>query len=212
MHCEDYSELIVGYVDGELADAEVVLLTNHVSDCKRCCKSLQDINDLKSLLQQYAATRVLPPSLGFSRKVMQDVQKEAPILRRRVFWWVYRQPGTTWIAAATILLALLAGFLYLQIQAQKSSPYEARSDQQKPIELADSSRSYRITISSKKPSSEVAGPSLSSYSQNYLIPLPSQVGPEKTDLNNIKDYVYQHAMGGSRTPLTDNTVLVDYIK
>lgn len=171
MNCENYSELITGYVDGELMDAEVALLLSHLNDCTRCYKYFEDINGVKDLLKRYAATKVLSPSLGFSQKIMRSVQRGIPNSRKKIFWRFSLQPSITWVAAAMIVVMLFAGILYLRTSVQKPSE----------------STYYAGTIS-----------------------LPSG-NAENADFNNIEDYLYQHAMEVSRTPLTDNTVFVGYM-
>jgi len=123
MYCEDYSELITGYLDGELTETEVAQLAGHLNVCTRCYRCLEDIGHLKGLLKQYASTKVLSPSLRFSRKVLRGIQKETTGARKKISWRTLARPLTAWVAAAAmLLLTLFAGILYSWMEAPKSPP------------------------------------------------------------------------------------------
>ncbi|HWP47546.1 MAG TPA: zf-HC2 domain-containing protein [Candidatus Limnocylindrales bacterium] len=187
MNCEEYFELITGYADGELREAEVVLLTQHLTACAKCHQHLKEISALKNLLKQYAATKALVPSLGFSQKILQSVHKEIPVFGKKGLSWTSKYPLSVWATAAVLFLILLAGIFYFQqmgVQEPSKNTYyvEMKPKTQKNI--------YYVEAKLDSPPAHESG---------------------NTDFNNIDDYLYQHAMEGLRTPLTDNTVFVGYM-
>lgn len=186
MNCEEYFELITGYADGELRDAEVVLLTDHLNACARCHQHLKEVNALKNLLRQYAAMKAQVPSLGFSQKIMQSVQKEIPGSRKKVLLWLSKHSFPVWATAAVLFLIFLAGIFYFQQTGAQRPSKDTYYSEVKPKAQQDR------------------------YLEAKLDPPPAhELG--NTDFNNIDDYLYQHAMEGLRTPLTDNTVFVGYM-
>ena len=98
-HCEKYEELISGYVDGELSEAEVSELEAHLASCGDCRRALEFYRTLHSLEQESMAE----PPAALHGSIMNAVKRE----KRRPF--VRAIPALVGSLAACLAIAVGVG-------------------------------------------------------------------------------------------------------
>ena len=96
MTCEDYKELLMGYLDEELSDEEKNRLEEHLRECSMCTTELQEFRKLKQITDEVA---LVEPEDKIWRAYWSNVYNRA-------------ERGLGWIlfSLAAILLLIYAGF------------------------------------------------------------------------------------------------------
>jgi hypothetical protein len=116
--CATLRHHLGAFVDGELAGAEMLRVSEHLETCSRCAAEVADLKDTGSLLRAAAASEPLPPSLaGLAGGVVSRVRAESAQSWRRLFqtatedWhWVIVGGGAV---IATFVSMVFAGALLL---------------------------------------------------------------------------------------------------
>jgi len=49
MSCEDYKELLMAYIDGEIDEADRERFEEHIAQCERCRSELEELRNLKEV-------------------------------------------------------------------------------------------------------------------------------------------------------------------
>ena len=52
MACEDYKDLMMGYLDEELSAEQIRSFEEHLTTCKQCSSQLQEFRQLKAITDQ----------------------------------------------------------------------------------------------------------------------------------------------------------------
>lgn len=108
MNCEKFENLISGYLDGELSDAERKECEAHISSCEKCAASLEEYSSLEKMLKESESP--LPDEgywAGFDARMREKVDKAA----EKAPWWnfflVIKRPPAQWLAAAVTLMIIV---------------------------------------------------------------------------------------------------------
>jgi anti-sigma factor RsiW len=113
MTCKSALSLIEAYIDGELDAAQSAEVKCHLDECPDCATAHRRLanlsTDLRTLAPRYTASDEL------RSRILQRIGGRQPveILRRRSATW--------WAIAATVLLAISAGWNAMQLQSRKNS-------------------------------------------------------------------------------------------
>ena len=96
MTCENYKELLMGYLDEELSSEEKDRLEEHLKECSMCTAELQEFRKLKQITDEVA---LVEPEDKIWRSYWSNVYNRA-------------ERGLGWIlfSVAAILLLIYAGF------------------------------------------------------------------------------------------------------
>jgi len=111
MTCKSALALLEPYIDGELDAAHAAEVQRHLDECQACALAHRRLarlsTDLRTLAPRYAAPEEL------RSRIMQRVGRQpVEIPRRRAI--------TSWAIAATVLLAISAGWNAMQLQSRKN--------------------------------------------------------------------------------------------
>jgi predicted anti-sigma-YlaC factor YlaD len=96
MTCEDYKELLMGYLDEELSDKEKNRLEEHLKECSMCTAELQEFRKLKQITDEVA---LVEPEDKIWRAYWSNVYNRT----ERCLGWIL-------FSVAAILLLIYAGF------------------------------------------------------------------------------------------------------
>jgi len=110
-NCEDFDELLVGFVDEELSPAEEMLVKKHLAECASCTKEVEEIRELNRQMHNETVSFRQATSRVESAVLSKIQQKPAPSKLKRFF-----QPA--WIGAALLIL-LAFGYQLLQRQNEE---------------------------------------------------------------------------------------------
>ncbi|MGA3239354.1 MAG: anti-sigma factor [Bryobacteraceae bacterium] len=112
--CKSALSLMEPYLDGELDASQKAELEAHLNQCPSCpaiYRRLSELGaDLRTLAPRYAAPEHL------QRRVLSAVRKEARVSQS----WRFR-PSMAWALAATVLLAVSAGWNVKLMESQKNT-------------------------------------------------------------------------------------------
>ncbi len=118
MICKSALSLIEPYLDGELDAAQKAEVEAHLSECSNCPAMYRRLSGLGTDLRTLAPRYTAPEHL--QRRVLSAVRKEA---LAKPAWgfpaWGFR-PSTAWALAASVLLAVSAGWNVRLLQSQKN--------------------------------------------------------------------------------------------
>jgi len=103
--CEQWSELLSAWVDGELRESERKALEEHLQNCQSCRQAERELRELKRKLE---AIPVPPPEPEMWSRVLRHVRHHAQRRRRFV---VVKSP--TWLAVAASFLLLFGAIAFL---------------------------------------------------------------------------------------------------
>jgi anti-sigma factor RsiW len=100
MHCDQDSNALAAYLDGELQPDQAAAVHGHIAQCAACAAEVAELVRLKRSLRP--ATARFAPSADFRRKMQQKIAKPA------------RRPWRIWLApaliAATAMLLIVVGW------------------------------------------------------------------------------------------------------
>lgn len=141
MDCESSRILIAGYIDEELSDEETRALKNHLQTCEGCLVHLQRMQAMHTVLKRYTFLQDAPAvPVNFARNITAQLQKAAvkqpppllAVLQRKywaavfqiVAWWrrSLRARPMIWTAAASLLLIVTTGIVFMNIVRLPSQP------------------------------------------------------------------------------------------
>jgi mycothiol system anti-sigma-R factor len=102
MQCEEVRPRLDAYLDGELAEAERVLLRDHLADCVDCGPEAAALQRLRDGIRQVAPVHRAPEELRSQIRfaIRREAEASAPAALRTPDWLAY---------AASILLAVAVG-------------------------------------------------------------------------------------------------------
>lgn len=115
MDCNEFSNLLDAYLDGELRDAEANRLKEHAESCPQCATLLQACQDARGLDEELEVPAAF--SSAWREKIREEEKMENKT-RKRAAW-------RTWVAAAAALAVLLGSTALVRI---RRSPDEDYSD------------------------------------------------------------------------------------
>jgi anti-sigma factor RsiW len=120
VNCEKYQELISAFIDGELSISEETELKAHIDDCPECRKTLDEIKELRALMEKDRPA-VMPADI--EKRILLDVQKGKKT-RKGLLGFLggyYRIPrGVAW-ASLVLLLLLTVNSLVNPFRQQQES-------------------------------------------------------------------------------------------
>src|ERR1044072_5645889 len=111
MSCDDYIELLTGFVDEELSPAEETLVKKHLAECTACTKEVEEIREFNRQMHNETVSFRQATSRIESAVLREIQEKPAPSKLRR-----FLQPA--WIGAALLIL-LAVGYQFLQKQNEQ---------------------------------------------------------------------------------------------
>jgi len=110
MNCRDIENNLPAYLENLLSQEEKRKVREHLISCRRCSKTLEDLNQVEALLQDL--DEVAPPP-WLKQKIMARVREEAPPEKgffRKLFSPLYfKIPLST---VALLLMSVLAFYVY----------------------------------------------------------------------------------------------------
>ena len=109
MNCEEVRSYLTDYLDKTLDVATTTRVATHIISCPPCRAETSEISDC---IQQVAGLPLVDPPLGFAQRVMahvRDIEPEPSIWQR---WFLPFGNKVPLQAAALVVVAVLAGFLY----------------------------------------------------------------------------------------------------
>ena len=117
MTCKSALPFIEPYLDGELDAAQKTDIERHLSECPECAATHRRLSNLRADLQNLAPHYDAPDHLR--SRVLSSVRKAAaapmkPAARHSLQW-----PAGAWAIAATVLLAVSAGWNVMLLRSQK---------------------------------------------------------------------------------------------
>jgi anti-sigma factor RsiW len=121
--CRSALSLIEPYIDGELDAAQKADVERHLNECPNCelvHRRLSGLGtDLRTLAPRYEASDLL------RARVLSGVRKAAATKPRRAFipW-----PSGAWAIAATVLLAVSAGWNVMLLRSQRNPAAEVAQE------------------------------------------------------------------------------------
>jgi len=107
-NCEDFRELLIGFVDEELSPAEETLLKKHLTECAACTKEVEEIREFNRQMHNETVSFRQATSRIESAVLNKIQDKPAPSKLKR-----FLQP--LWIGAT---LVILLAFAYQLLQKQ----------------------------------------------------------------------------------------------
>ncbi|MHC4474287.1 MAG: anti-sigma factor family protein [Planctomycetota bacterium] len=100
MTCQDYKNLLMGYVDDELEDEQKKALEQHLTSCGQCSQELQEFRQLKSITDEVT---LLEPEDRIWQQYWDSIYNR---IERGVGWILF--------SVAAILLLIYAGFKLIE--------------------------------------------------------------------------------------------------
>jgi anti-sigma factor RsiW len=104
-------ELLVGYLYGELREADRAAFARHLASCAECREEAESLGATRSLLTSWAPPE---PDLGF--RIVSSTQ---PAAASRARWW-QMSPAWGLAAAALLVLAVAAAVANLEVQLSRN--------------------------------------------------------------------------------------------
>jgi len=118
MTCQSALPLIEAYLDGELDASQNAEVERHLAECGNCALAHRRLADLGNDLRA-SALRYEAPG-GLQARVLSGVRREA---QSKPAW---RIPASSWAIAATVLLAVSAGW---NVMLLRSGPEKTGGDE-----------------------------------------------------------------------------------
>jgi anti-sigma factor RsiW len=112
--CKSALSLIEPYLDGELDAAQKAEVEAHLNECPSCAAIHRQLSELGTDMRTLAPRYTAPAQL--ERRIVSAVRKEA---RTRSAWRF--RPSNAWALAASVLLAVSAGWNVKLLQSQKNT-------------------------------------------------------------------------------------------
>ena len=113
MDCNEFSNLLDAYLDGELRDAEANRLKEHAESCPQCATLLQVCRDARGLDEELEVPEAF--SSAWREKIREEEKMENKT-RKRAAW-------RTWVAAAAALAVLLGSTALVRIRRSPDEDY-----------------------------------------------------------------------------------------
>lgn len=138
MTCENYKEMIVDYVLGDLDAARAAEVESHIEDCAICLREVRDVQGiLKTLRDADERVNRVSRDAHFRNRVMQKIpyrRRESVVLMHRHS--SIRIPLAAALSAAAIFLAVI---IYILAADSYNSKNNADSERMEQVPLADKS-------------------------------------------------------------------------
>lgn len=96
MACEDYKDLMMGYLDEELSAEQIRSFEEHLRTCKQCSSQLQEFRQLKAITDQMT---LVEPEDRLWQQYWDSIYNRT---ERGIGWIIF--------SVAAILLAIYGGF------------------------------------------------------------------------------------------------------
>jgi anti-sigma factor RsiW len=119
MNCEQYSENMSAYLDGELDPRAQARLRDHFAACASCAADLDGLRNAARFVESNAPDLELPP--GLWNRVQERIA--VPAESTAGPWWRALVSGRRWVvagAAAALMIAAAGGGLLFQKQKLES--------------------------------------------------------------------------------------------
>lgn len=96
MACEDYKDLMMGYLDEELSAEQIRSFEEHLTTCKQCSSQLQEFRQLKAITDQMT---LIEPEDRLWQQYWDGIYNR---IERGIGWIIF--------SVAAILLTIYGGF------------------------------------------------------------------------------------------------------
>jgi predicted anti-sigma-YlaC factor YlaD len=96
MACEDYKDLMMGYLDEELSSEQTHRFEEHLATCKQCSSQLQEFRQLKAITDQMT---LIEPEDRLWQQYWDGIYNR---IERGIGWIIF--------SVAAILLTIYGGF------------------------------------------------------------------------------------------------------
>ena len=96
MACEDYKDLMMGYLDEELSAEQIRSFEEHLTTCKQCSSQLQEFRQLKAITDQLT---LIEPEDRLWQQYWDGIYNR---VERGIGWIIF--------SVAAILLTIYGGF------------------------------------------------------------------------------------------------------
>lgn len=96
MACEDYKDLMMGYLDEELSTEQIRRFEEHLTTCKQCSSQLQEFRQLKAITDQMT---LIEPEDRLWQQYWDGIYNR---VERGIGWVIF--------SVAAILLTIYGGF------------------------------------------------------------------------------------------------------
>jgi predicted anti-sigma-YlaC factor YlaD len=96
MACEDYKDLMMGYLDEELSAEQIRRFEEHLTTCKQCSSQLQEFRQLKAITDQMT---LIEPEDRLWQQYWDGIYNR---VERGIGWTIF--------SVAAILLTIYGGF------------------------------------------------------------------------------------------------------
>ncbi len=96
MACEDYKDLMMGYLDEELSTEQIRRFEEHLATCKQCSSQLQEFRQLKAITDQMT---LIEPEDRLWQQYWDGIYNR---VERGIGWTIF--------SVAAILLTIYGGF------------------------------------------------------------------------------------------------------
>ncbi len=96
MACEDYKDLMMGYLDEELSAEQIRRFEEHLTTCKQCSSQLQEFRQLKAITDQMT---LVEPEDRLWQQYWDSIYNR---IERGIGWIIF--------SVAAILLTIYGGF------------------------------------------------------------------------------------------------------
>ncbi len=96
MACEDYKDLMMGYLDEELSTEQIRRFEEHLATCKQCSSQLQEFRQLKAITDQMT---LIEPEDRLWQQYWDGIYNR---IERGIGWTIF--------SVAAILLTIYGGF------------------------------------------------------------------------------------------------------
>ena len=131
MKCDDCLNSLEAYVDGELLDAEVEQVSNHLIVCQSCSSEMESLSAEKEIYARYDRELEIAPSM-WQAIAARTAESRAANSDSRSGWreWfagLFAAPRFRYAfsgALAVSLIAAFVGLMYLKIHQQQRKPVE----------------------------------------------------------------------------------------
>jgi len=115
--CRKIRELLSGFLDGELNEAEQKLVEDHLIECPLCQKHLARLQDLDQIIKEIEVER---PSHDFHLRLARRLKQEYDLRRPRPYLPFLNRLIPLAAAAAVIIIILLSTHLFFYHPAFKA--------------------------------------------------------------------------------------------
>lgn len=112
MTCKSALALIEPYIDGELDAAQSAEVQRHIDECHDCAAAHRRLTNLSADLRALAPRYAAPQELR--SRIMQSIRRQPIEIPRR-------RAVTSWAIAATVLLAISAGWNAMQLESRNNA-------------------------------------------------------------------------------------------